>query len=273
MRLKWTIGAGFLALCLLLSSCSKKQSDTQQQLAEAQKQLEEAQKKVQELEAKGGAEVEEAKKSVAAAQKAVADASKAAPGEKPAEQAKPEAPPPPPPPPPREFTVAAGTPLQVRSITSLSTKTAKAGDPFEATLTAPLIVEDYVIAAKGATVRGQVATSDPGGKVKGVASLSVALTALAGAHGESLAIRTQPVEQLAKSTKKKDAAKIGIGAGVGAAIGAIAGGGKGAAIGAGIGGAGGTGLVLATKGDPAVIPSESLLTFKLAAPVTVTEKK
>jgi hypothetical protein len=270
MKLKWTIGAGFLALCLVLSGCSKKQPDAQQQLAEAQKQLEEAQKKVQELEAKGGAEVEEAKKSVAAAQKAVADASKGAPA---AEAKQPEAPPPPPPPPPREFTLAAGTPVQVRSITSLSTKTAKAGDPFEATLSAPLTVDDYVIAPKGATVRGQVATSDPGGKVKGVASISVALTSVADSHGAPLAIKTHAVEQLAKSTKKKDAAKIGIGAGVGAAIGAIAGGGKGAAIGAGIGGAGGTGLVLATKGDPAVIPSESLLTFKLAAPVTVTEKK
>jgi hypothetical protein len=66
---------------------------------------------------------------------------------------------------------------------------------------------------------------------------------------------------------------VGIGAGVGAAIGAIAGGGKGAAIGAGAGGAAGTGTVLATRGDPAVLPSESLITFKLQAPVTVTAGK
>src|SRR6266511_178751 len=53
---------------------------------------------------------------------------------------------------------------------------------------------------------------------------------------------------------------------------AIAGGGKGAAIGAGAGGGAGTGLVLATRGDPAVVPSESKLTFRLQGPITVTKR-
>lgn len=177
-----------------------------------------------------------------------------------------------PPPPPREFTVAAGTSIPVRTITALSTKTARDGDRFEATLTKDLVVDDYLVAPRGASVTGVVTNSDPGGKVKGLASISVALTSIAGANGP-IAVQTASVGQQAKSTKKKDAAKIGIGAGIGAAIGAIAGGGKGAAIGAGIGGAGGTGMVMMTKGDAAVIPSESVLTFRLSAPVTVTEKK
>lgn len=177
-----------------------------------------------------------------------------------------------PPPPPRQFTLTAGTAIPVRTITALSTKTASDGDRFEATLTKDLVVDDYVVAARGASVTGHVTNSDPGGKVKGVASLTVALTSVAGVDGP-IAIRTAPVAEQAKSSKKKDAAKIGIGAGIGAAIGAIAGGGKGAAIGAGIGGAGGTGMVMMTKGNAAVIPSESVLTFRLSAPVTVTEKK
>ena len=52
-----------------------------------------------------------------------------------------------------------------------------------------------------------------------------------------------------RSTKKKDATKIGIGTGAGAIIGGIVGGGKGAAIGAGVGAAGGTGVVMATRGE------------------------
>ena len=63
------------------------------------------------------------------------------------------------------------------------------------------------------------------------------------------------------------------GAAGGAAIGAIAGGGKGAAIGAGAGGAAGAGTVLATRGKPAALPSETRITFRLAAPVTLTERK
>ena len=85
-------------------------------------------------------------------------------------------------------------------------------------------------------------------------------------------IKTAQVVKEAKSGKKKDAAKVGIATGIGAAIGAIAGGGKGAAIGAGAGAAGGTGLVFATKGAAAEIPAESVLTFRLAAPVTVQER-
>lgn len=174
--------------------------------------------------------------------------------------------------PPRQFTLSAGTSIPVRTITNLSTKTAAPGDAFEATLTHDLVVDDYVVAPRGSTVTGRVTNSDPGGKVKGVASISVALSSISSPNGP-ISIQTAAVGQQARTTKRKDAAKIGIGAGIGAAIGAIAGGGKGAAIGAGIGGAGGTGMVLATKGEAAVIPSESLLTFRLSAPVTVTEKR
>jgi hypothetical protein len=104
-----------------------------------------------------------------------------------------------------------------------------------------------------------------------VASISLNLKTIRADSGELLSISTQSFRKNARTTKKKDATKIGIGAGIGAAIGAIAGGGKGAAIGAGVGAGGGTGLVLATYGDPAVVPSESLIRFRLAAPVTYTE--
>jgi hypothetical protein len=161
----------------------------------------------------------------------------------------------------------------VRTTTTISTKTAKDGDSFLATLSEPLAVGGKTLAPSGADVEGVVVRSDGGGRVKGVASIQVALKSVRLGDGRKIGISTAPVEQDAKSTKKKDAAKIGIGAGVGAAIGAIAGGGKGAAIGAGVGGGAGTATVLATKGDPAVIPSESLLTFTLRAPVQITEKR
>jgi hypothetical protein len=62
---------------------------------------------------------------------------------------------------------------------------------------------------------------------------------------------------------------IGGGAGLGAIIGGLAGGGKGAVIG-GLAGAGaGTAGAAYTGNKDVVIPSESLITFRLAAPVTV----
>jgi len=178
----------------------------------------------------------------------------------------------PPPPPPRVFTIRAGTPIAIYTAKELSTKTAKNGDLFTASLARPIVDGDWVIAKRGALVEGFIVNSDPGGRVKGRAKMTVKLRSLQLADGPTVALSTSSYTKEAKSTKKKDAMKIGIGAGIGAAIGAIAGGGKGAAIGAGAGGGAGAGLVLATRGYPAVIPSESQLTFRLQGPITVTKR-
>jgi hypothetical protein len=187
--------------------------------------------------------------------------------------APPPAPAPPPPPPPKQATLAAGTAIEVRTTNTLSTKVVKTGERFVATLEQPLASGTWVIAPKGATVEGKIVEADEGGRVKGLASLTVALTALTAEDGQRVPLETNSVSVQAKSSVKKDAAKTGIATGVGAAIGAIAGGGKGAAIGAGVGAGAGAAGTLATRGDPAVIPAETVLQFQLAAPVTVTERR
>jgi hypothetical protein len=174
--------------------------------------------------------------------------------------------------PPRTFTMASGRPISVFTESDLSTKTSRSGQTFTASLARDITDGDWVIAKKGAPVEGTIVTADPGGRVSGVARISVRLERLTLADGRKIDLSTTSFTKEAKSSKKKDAMKIGIGAGIGAAIGAIAGGGKGAAIGAGAGGAGGTGVVMATRGDPAVIPGESQLTFRLNSPITVTRR-
>jgi len=169
----------------------------------------------------------------------------------------------------REITLPEGTELVVRTSSRISTKTNQPGQNFTAVLERPLVEEDWVVARKGAKAEGVITECDPGGRVKGVARLAVTLHSLALTDGRVVDIQTSTIGRRARTTKKKDAQKIGIGAGIGAAIGAIAGGGKGAAIGAAVGGGGGTGLVLATHGEPASIPSESRLTFRLTEPITV----
>ncbi len=189
-------------------------------------------------------------------------------------QAAPQAPAPPPPPPqPETFQIPAGTPIAVRTGSTLSTKTNKTGEPFSATLATALVVNGVTIARRGSSVSGTVIDSDPGGRVKGVATITLGITRIRTADGQSLAVSASPVQIDAKTTKGKDAAKIGVGAGAGALIGGIAGGGKGAGIGALVGGGAGTGLVLATRGAPAVVASETVLNMKLSAPLTVTEKQ
>lgn len=169
---------------------------------------------------------------------------------------------------PEPVVLPQGTELKVRVIPTLSTETLKGGETFEATLAEPLVVGGRTIAPRGASVTGKVVEADPGGRVKGVAHLSLQLSTLSAA-GKTVPIATNTVTQEARTSKGKDAAKVGIGSGVGAAIGALAGGGKGAAIGAAAGGAAGTGVVLATRGEPAVVPSETVLSFTLQAPAQI----
>ena len=104
-------------------------------------------------------------------------------------------------------------------------------------------------------------------------SLSIQLAQIHTADGQVIEITTNPYTVEAATTKKADATKIAIGSGIGAVIGAIAGGKKGAGIGAATGAGAGTGVVLATRGDAAVIGSETVLDFELRSPVTVTERK
>jgi hypothetical protein len=161
--------------------------------------------------------------------------------------------------------------LHVRTTNTLSTSANHSGEQFRGSLEEPLLVDGALVAPRGAVISGVIADSDPGGRVKGRARIGVRLTALeTGSAPKEIVTNTVWFE--ARATKKKDAVKIGVGAGIGAVIGGLVGGGKGAAIGAGAGGGAGTGVVLATRGDPAVIPAESLLTFALATPLTVDVK-
>lgn len=174
--------------------------------------------------------------------------------------------------PPRTYTITAGRPITIWTSEELSTKTARPGQRFSASLANAIVDDDWVIAKKGAPVEGVIVSSDPGGRVKGRATLSIRLESLTLADGRTVNLETGSYTKQAKSTVKKDAIKTGIGAGIGAAIGAIAGGGKGAAIGAGAGAGAGAGVVMATRGDPAVIPSESKISFRLQSPITVTKR-
>jgi hypothetical protein len=182
------------------------------------------------------------------------------------------APPPPPIPEPHTVTIPAGTMLNVRLSQGLSSDRNHPGDTFSATLDQPLVVDGFVLAERGARAEGRVVEAEQAGRVKGVSSLSIQLTRLTTSDGQRLSLATATVEKQGEKSTGTDAAKIGAGAAIGAAIGAIAGGGKGAAIGAGTGGAAGTGVVLATRGKPVELKTETRVSFRLTDPVVVTEK-
>lgn len=178
----------------------------------------------------------------------------------------------PPSPQPHVVTLAAGTVVSLRLGETLSTDHNYTGDTFRGTLMAPIIQDGFVIADRGSKVLGRITNSQSAGHMANVAALSLMVTEISTTDGQKVAVQTTVFDTRGKSNVGPDAAKIAGGAALGAIIGGLAGGGKGAAIGAGAGGAAGTGAVLLTRGAPAVVQSETPLTFRLANPVTITEK-
>jgi uncharacterized protein YcfJ len=164
-------------------------------------------------------------------------------------------------------TLNAGMLIPVRLVDSLSLERNHAGDRFAATLDSELVADRFVIAERGARVEGKVVTAD-----RGARTLSIELTGVETSDKQDVAIQTERFDKRSEPDHAQDAAKVGAGAVIGAVIGGIAGGGKGAAIGAGVGGGAGAGDVLLTR-KPVALASETRITFRLRAPVTITERR
>lgn len=184
--------------------------------------------------------------------------------------APPNSPPAPTPPPPTPVTVTfpAGEHLQVRTIDAINSATAEPGQVFRASLNAPLVREGRVIIPAGSPVSLIVAAARAAGHVKGQSELEVRASSIDD-HGRRYRIDTSIFEEEGKARGKQTAVRTGVGAVAGAVIGAIAGGGKGAAIGSAAGGGVGFGSDLFTHGQQVKIPSETILMFRLEAPLQI----
>ncbi len=170
---------------------------------------------------------------------------------------------------PGNLTIEPGTFLTVRINQPLSTDHNQEGDFFSATLAEPVVVNGIVVAQRGQTLAGRVSRVDKGGRIKGVSQLGIELTSLTAVDGQQVNLRTELVNHNGRSTVGRDVAAVGTTTGVGAAVGAAADWGRGAAIGAGAGAAVGLAGVLLSRGAPAVVYPESLLTFRVTAPATI----
>jgi len=170
---------------------------------------------------------------------------------------------------PPRLTIKPGTYVIVRTAQVLSSDHSAPGQTFVATLAEPVIVDGVVVAQPGQTVYGRVTEAQRAGKVEGVSKLGVELTGITAADGQQLSVQSEMLGHVGPTSQGRDAAAIAGTTGLGAAIGAAAGWGTGAAIGAGAGAAAGIIGVLLTRGEPTVIPPESMLTFRIQQPVEI----
>ena len=172
--------------------------------------------------------------------------------------------------PPETLTLPAGTVVRVRVDEWLSSNRNLVGDNFSATLDQPIVVAGWVVARRGQAQSGLVSLVKKAGHAGGTSQLGVEFPELTVVDGQQLPINTELLQTSAGTSHGQDAAIVGGTTGTGAVIGAIADGGPGAAIGAGIGVAAGIIGVMATRGRPAEISPETVLTFRLQSPVTIS---
>jgi hypothetical protein len=172
----------------------------------------------------------------------------------------------------KRITVPAGTRILIRTVDAIDSSKQKTGFRFTATLETNLMAEDRVVTPRGTEVKGQLKQASSAGSMKGSSQLTLELTDIV-INGTAYPLLTSTFEIKGKGEGSKTAKKVVGGAGLGALIGGIAGGGTGAAIGAGIGAIGGTAVAGSKKGEQLVIPSESLIEFRLQQPVALPVAK
>jgi hypothetical protein len=170
---------------------------------------------------------------------------------------------------PSRLIIQPGTLINVRTNQGLSSDRNQVGDFFSGTLTEPVVVDGIVVAQRGQTVSGRVVDVEQGGHLKGESKLGVQLTALTAVDGQQVPIQTTFAGSAGHSNTGRSVATVGATSGVGALIGAAAEGGAGAAIGGGVGAMAGIAGVLLSHGHPAVLPPESLVTFRVQTAASV----
>jgi hypothetical protein len=172
------------------------------------------------------------------------------------------------PPKPVSYTLPAGTQISVTLAQALSSKTSNAGDTFDATVAAPVSVEDHVVIPAGSAASGTVTDAKPLGRFKGGASLAIRLDSIR-VDGRTYEVATSTIDRAEKGKGKRTAGMVGGGGGLGAIIGGVAGGGKGALIGGLVGAGAGTAGSAFTGNKNIEIPAETRLTFRLTNSVKV----
>lgn len=170
---------------------------------------------------------------------------------------------------PAQLTIQPGAFLTVRVNQPLSSDHNQAGDAFSATLERPLVVNGVIVAQRGQTVGGRVVEARRAGRVEGVSRLGVQLTDLTLVDGQQLPIQSQLINRNGRESVGRDAGALAGTTLSGAAVGAAVNGGVGAGVGAAAGLVVGTIGVLLTRGHATTINPESVLTFRVDAPVTV----
>lgn len=175
---------------------------------------------------------------------------------------------------PATYTVAAGTRLHMGVTDTITSRTAKAGDTFTAS-----VVEDItnaagqVVVPAGSTVQGTVLEVKAAPDPYTAGTLRLGLTSLT-VRGQSYpldaTIDSLETVRQGRGVTAGDAGKVAVGAAAGAVLGRIVGGNKtGTIIGGVVGAAAGAGVAHNTKDSDVVLPAGAHILATVAQALTI----
>jgi BON domain len=167
-------------------------------------------------------------------------------------------------------TLLPGTLLQLRTSEPVDSKRARDGQPVEFMVIQDVTAGGVLAIPRGAVVHGVIAEHKNvgSGSLGGSSTLALTLTSL-DLGGRNYPLQSDQFKVKAPNKAGQTVGSALTGGVIGTIIGCAVGRGAGCAIGAGAGVAGGTALGAAEPGYRAWIPAEALVTFHLAAPITV----
>ena len=172
----------------------------------------------------------------------------------------------------KTYMLPAGALIPVRSEETIDAAVATGGQTYAAEVTRDIRDADgAVVIPRGSNAQIIIRSAARGGRIKGASDLVLDLDSVS-VEGRLYTLDTQDMIRKGRDgigKNRRTAYFTGGGAAVGAIIGAIAGGGRGAAIGASSGAGAGAGTQIVTKGSAIRIPAETILTFRLDAPLRV----
>jgi hypothetical protein len=178
--------------------------------------------------------------------------------------------------------VPAGTALMVKLETTLATFSNKPGDPFQARLSQPVVLDGRTVIPAGAVVEGRVTKVAEPRRISGKPTIGIAPATLILPGGERLSLDATLVDTDIKGTDvnqegefkgfghdRRDQMETGGGTAGGMLIGGLVGGPPGVVIG-GVVGAGSAGAHWLSKHRSATLPAGTTLTIELNRPLVMT---
>jgi hypothetical protein len=161
--------------------------------------------------------------------------------------------------------IPAGTEVDVRLQTRLSSETAKPEQRFEATTAVDVTQNGAVLIPAGSVVRGVVSAVKPAGRVDRTGSITLSFDEVT-VRGRRIPVRGMATQAFESGGIREEVGTAGAGAGVGGIIGGILGGVKGAVLGAVIGAGG---AIAATDGKDIELPAGTIVRVRFDEPLTV----